>query len=164
MKDLTEYLRGVRERLEKASPRSWKACHHLKSPEDDKSCPCGFPGDIWGADGEHVVCTMGPLAANTDGFHPPRYERQVEIANGQLIASAPSDLATLTEICEALMEKLELMNHALSNAQEWSISDPEDSEMDRDQQIDNWIEKAFDEARQAKVRVETIINKQKEMK
>ncbi len=49
-----------------------------------------------------------------------------------------------------LRSALERLNHALANAQEWYISDPEDSEIDRDAQMGNWIERAFDEVKNMK--------------
>jgi len=49
---------------------------------------------------------------------------------------------------ESVRVNLEKLNHALANAQEWQTSDPEDSEMDRDSQVGNWIERALDAVRE----------------
>jgi hypothetical protein len=46
-------------------------------------------------------------------------------------------------------EALGRAHHAVANAWEWQVSDPEDSEMDRDQQIGNWCEKACNEIKTA---------------
>lgn len=54
-------------------------------------------------------------------------------------------LADAAELVKALGK----VRHAIANAEEWFISDPQDTEMDRDQQIGNWIEKALDETREA---------------
>lgn len=50
---------------------------------------------------------------------------------------------------DPLKQSLLKAQHALANAQDWYISDPEDSEMDRDQQIGNWIERALDDVKNA---------------
>lgn len=54
-----------------------------------------------------------------------------------------------------LLQRLEKLNHALANAQEWHIADPEDSEMDRDAQIGNWVELALDEIKEARTEYES---------
>ncbi len=74
----------------KHTPGPWKLCHHLQSKKQDDACPCGFPGDIWGSDGEHVVCTMGPMhIPGEESCSPPGYPRNIELANAKLIAAAP---------------------------------------------------------------------------
>lgn len=107
MKDL---LKEIKDRLEKATEGPWKRCHHLTSKEQDESCPCGFPGDIWGADEEHVVCTMGSLPDPKGGYSmaPPRYKRDQELANAELIAHAPSDLAKLIKALRLAIAGLEM--------------------------------------------------------
>jgi len=72
----------------------------------------------------------------------------------ELIAHAPTDLAYLLSIIDVYAEALGKVNHAVANAWEWQCADPEDSELDRDQQIGNWCEKACDEIREALARVE----------
>lgn len=65
------------------TPGPWKLCHHLQSKEKDQSCSCGYRGGIWGSDEEHIVCEIG---GDSDS---PRYNRDTELANAQLIAAAP---------------------------------------------------------------------------
>ena len=72
------------------TPGPWKLCHHLRSPEGDKQCPCGYRGGIWGGDGEHIVCEIGPtIVPGQEGLEGGRYPREVELANARLIAAAP---------------------------------------------------------------------------
>lgn len=66
-------------------------------------------------------------------------------------------LPLLAQVCREQELAIEKMHHALANAHEWSISDPEDSEMDRDAQIDNWIEQAFYSAREAQAKIAKLI-------
>ena len=54
------------------------------------------------------------------------------------------------EILGKLEAALDKVQHAVANAWEWQVSDPEDSEMDRDQQIGNWCEKACGEINEAR--------------
>lgn len=80
------------ERLEReATPGPWKPCKHLRSADDDASCPCGFRGDIWDGDEERVICEMetrGELA-------PPHPVRAETIANAQLIVALRNNASTL---------------------------------------------------------------------
>lgn len=87
--------RGAEANERKWTNGPWELCHHLKSAESDRSCPCGYRGSIWGSDGNHVVCEMGVYAIpGEEGMQPDRYDRATEIANAQLIVKAP-DMATL---------------------------------------------------------------------
>ncbi len=42
------------------------------------------------------------------------------------------------------------VHHAISNAQDWHRSEPGDSELDRDQQIGNWIDVALQDINETK--------------
>lgn len=94
-----EFIAQVEKQLGEITPGPWKKCFHLQSQKNDESCPCGFPGDIWGADGEHVICTMGPLIVpGQEAMSPPRYDRPIELANAQFIAQSPETIRRLTEM------------------------------------------------------------------
>lgn len=77
------------------TPGPWEPCFHLQSKENDGSCPCGFRGDIWAADREHIVCTMGEPASLVGLIEP--IERSTELSNARLIAAAPELLAVMKE-------------------------------------------------------------------
>lgn len=84
------------------TPGPWHLCFHLQSIENDRSCPCGQRGVVYGP--EHdvatAVCEMGvtPAPGIEAGTEPMRYPREVELANARLIAAAPDLLAA----CEAV--------------------------------------------------------------
>jgi hypothetical protein len=103
-----------------ATPGPWAVCQHLKSIEDDAACPCGYRGVIWGP--EHdiamAICQPGhdrPWREEEWGSEPGRYPREVEIANSQLIAAAPTML-TLLESQAATIAELEDELAGLRNA------------------------------------------------
>lgn len=72
----------------------WRLCAHLKGPEIDASCGCGYRGAIYGPneDHPHAICQPGhgtePMGE--EGLWPVRYPREVELANARLIAAAPN--------------------------------------------------------------------------
>lgn len=82
----------------KHAPGPWKLCFHLQSKENDESCPCGFRGDIWAADGEHIVCSIGE-PEHLRGLIEP-IDRETEIVNAHLIAAAP-ELLQMLELTRA---------------------------------------------------------------
>lgn len=94
-----EELAAIETRANAATPGPWRPCLHLRSVEDDKSCPCGYRGGIWGSDQEHQVCEIGsgdePMAA-------PRYERLQEITNANFIIAARTDIPVLLAHIRAL--------------------------------------------------------------
>lgn len=75
----------------------WKLCYHLESEENDKSCPCGYRGGIWGGDEVAVVCEMGSTEIKEE-LSLPRYDRKQELANAQLISAAPELLEALQKV------------------------------------------------------------------
>lgn len=84
------------------TPGPWHLCRHLQSIEKDRECPCGYRGGIWGSDEEHIVCEMGSTEIKgEEGLCPPRYPREVELANARLIAAAPDLLAAVTQFLKA---------------------------------------------------------------
>lgn len=91
------------------TPGPWKLCHHLASPQGDKDCPCGYRGGIWGADGEHIVCEIGPtITPGQEGLEGGRYPRDVELANAKVIAAAP----VLLDAAEAALGFIGRYHHA----------------------------------------------------
>ncbi len=85
---------------EKFTPGPWRLCFHLRSAENDASCPCGYRGGVWGPDGERIVCEMG---ADKDPLAPPRYERAIELANARLIAAAPTMFEALPDLSHVII-------------------------------------------------------------
>lgn len=67
----------------------------------------------------------------------------------QLISKRKVAYDDLKEHADRLADGLEKVQHSVANAWEWQCSDPEDSEMDRDQQIGNWCKKACDQIKEA---------------
>ncbi len=92
-----------------ATPGPYRLCHHLQSEAKDGSCPCGFPGDIWGGDGEHVLCSIGPH--EQQGIEMiPRYPRKQELLNAAHIAAFnPETAIALLDRIEELESALELI-------------------------------------------------------
>lgn len=82
----------------KHTPGPWLRCHHLQSAEKDASCPCGFPGDIWGGDQEAVVCSIGSHCGYQGWEMVPRYDRATELANARLISAAPEMYHALKQL------------------------------------------------------------------
>lgn len=85
------------------TPGPWGLCHHLKSPEHDKSCSCGYRGGIWSGDGEYLVCEMGSSPdvdgnGYLQGHSVPMADRPTQLADAALIAAAPSLYASLKAI------------------------------------------------------------------
>lgn len=126
MKDLTEYLRGVKDRLAKATPGPWAFGYKRGDKRTD--------GTDWGADG---LWGEGKLILGSGPGWDSSYQEPSK-PNAELIASAPSDLATLTEICETLMGVVDKFSSA-----RFSHGD------------------AMEIARQAKVRVSEILEGKK---
>jgi hypothetical protein len=89
------------------TPGPWKLCHHLQSKEKDNSCRCGWVGDIYGGDGQAVVCTIGPHCPDAviGADMVPRYVRDAELANARLIAASPCLLEAL-KLNQRLMANL----------------------------------------------------------
>lgn len=84
--------------MEKHTPAPWILCHHLQSKENDESCSCGYRGGIWGNDEEHMICEMGSTSTiGEEALAPPRYDRDIELANARLIVAAPEMLAELED-------------------------------------------------------------------
>lgn len=106
-------LEGLRALLEKATPGPWAPCHHLKSPKDDASCPCGYRGGVWGNDGEVVVFEMGSTADQDGDYLLPVADRATQLADAALIVAAVNALPTL------LAELTALRSAAQPAAERW---------------------------------------------
>lgn len=127
---MNNWLKVVRERLKRATPGPWTlslSCQNVR---------------FVGPDGEWI----------------PIFKAREDATNDCIfIAHAPQDLAKALAVIELYERALSQTHHALANAQEWYISDPEDSELDRDSQIGNWIEKAFDEMKDAQAAAAAVM-------
>lgn len=67
----------------------WSVCYHLSPITADK-CKCGYRGRVWSADGETMVCELGPPRAG-EGIcceHKPM-PQDMRLATAALIAAAP---------------------------------------------------------------------------
>lgn len=102
------YADSILDKCEKATPGPWHLCHHLVGKENDESCSCGFSGDIWGADQNHVVCTIGPHCPDKvmGADMVPRYKRDEELANAKLIEMASTELKELSKRLKRACEEL----------------------------------------------------------
>ncbi len=84
------------------TPGPWHLCQHLKSMECDAACPCGYRGVVFGPDRDtaFAICQPGhelPRREEEWGSEPPRYPRDVELANMRLVAASPDLLDALIE-------------------------------------------------------------------
>jgi hypothetical protein len=109
--DLSE-LRALEQR---ATPRPWELCQHLKSEAADAACRCGYRGVVYGPSEHDATAVFQPgheLPRREEewGSEPARYERPVEIANSQLMVrlrnAAPALLDAYAER-DRLREALE---------------------------------------------------------
>lgn len=83
----------------------WGLCHHLKSPEHDASCQCGYRGSIWGADGEHIVLEMGSSPDHDGegklmGHTMPQADRATQLADAAFIVTAVNGYDALVKALE----------------------------------------------------------------
>ena len=85
----------------KFTPGPWHLCQHLKSVEDDRACSCGYRGVIYGPEHDvaYAICQPGhdPAPTGQEGSEPPRYPREVELANAALISASPDLYDALAE-------------------------------------------------------------------
>lgn len=70
------------------TPTPWQACFHLRSAENDKSCPCGYRGGIWGDNGNLLVCEMRNCRLSEGSDMIPVGTREEQLANAALIVEA----------------------------------------------------------------------------
>lgn len=103
-------IEAIKKALECVTPGPWDLCAHLK---DNDACSCGYRGVIYGPEPEgFAICQPGhePAPEGQEGTEPPRYSREVEIANMRYIAAvnpaAVSDL--ISEIDRLQRENAEL--------------------------------------------------------
>lgn len=82
-------------------------------------------------------------------------------ANEMNALAINADFSRLLKALRLAEDGLEKAHHAAANAWEWQCSDPEDSEMDRDQQIGNWCEKACGEIKEARTAMLAVFTDEK---
>ena len=107
-------LEEIKARLKAATPGPWKECHHLQSLKKDASCPCGFAGDIWGGDQEHVVCSIGAHCGPEGSEMIPRYERATELDNAQFIAHSREDIEYLLDLVQRITDRINALPDRLT--------------------------------------------------
>ncbi len=82
------------------TPGPWRPCAHLSDPSVDESCGCGYPGAIWSADGETIVCEMGVCQQQhsqpSDNDMQPIADRPTQHADARLISKSPEMHDVLT--------------------------------------------------------------------
>lgn len=80
-------LEEIKKALEGVTPGPWELCAHLKYND---ACSCGYRGVIYGPEPDgFAICQPGhePAPEGQEGTEPPRYTRDVEIANMRYIAA-----------------------------------------------------------------------------
>ncbi len=137
-KTLTEFLSGIRGRLAAATPGPWRAVRNNGMGET------WF--NIFAHNDDNVLAMIGDLA-----------DKIKKCPNAALIASSPTDLALAVEVIEIQAKALELANHAIANAWEWQMADPEDYELDSNQQVGNWCEKGCGGIKEALAKIDALL-------
>ncbi|NNH67786.1 hypothetical protein [Rhizobium laguerreae] len=94
----------------KHTPTPWGLCYHLRSPEHDAACTCGYRGSIWSADGEYIVLEMGSSpdvdgTGTAQGYTQPQADRPTQLADAAFIVEAVNSHASLTEERDRLREE-----------------------------------------------------------
>ena len=98
---LLETIAEIKRLAAEATAGPWKLCKHLRSKEDDESCPCGHRGDIWAGDGERIVLQMECRSQDGhDDLMPPYPVRPETLANAQLIAALRNNADDLLAAAE----------------------------------------------------------------
>ena len=101
----------IKKALEGVTPGPWELCAHLKHND---ACSCGYRGVIYGPESDgYAICQPGhePAPEGQEGTEPPRYPRDVEIANMRYISAvnpvAVSELITSLEALQRENERLQ---------------------------------------------------------
>jgi len=160
MTSLTTFLTAVKQRLAKATPGPWRA-------EVTPNGPCGqmcyadavlIPvKEPTSKPGEYVRVETSAIWCDKRILNSDKEWR----GNLSLIASAPTDLAKLLAIVELQQSTISKVNHALANAQEWYVYDhTDDPLLDRGQQVENWMERAFEHIQDGLAEAERIASGQ----
>ena len=92
---------------EKATPGPWDLCQHLKSVDADNACSCGYRGVVFGPEHDVAMAVFQPgherpVREEEWGSEPPRYPREVEIANSHLIVALVNNLPAILSALEAV--------------------------------------------------------------
>lgn len=111
------------------TPTPWSPCHHLKSPEHDASCSCGYRGSIWSADGETIVLEMGASPdrdpdGKVMGQMMPQADRPTQLADAAFILNAVNAhdvLVAQNEWLKARLADLQLPSNSPKNIEEWLV-------------------------------------------
>ena len=107
-----EALKEIVDGLDGVTPGPYLLCAHLRSPEGDKKCSCGYRGGIWGGDCESIMLEMGAYANPGEECLHPRYDRPTELTNAAHFARCyPEAIRSIA----AYVAKLEADNERLRN-------------------------------------------------
>lgn len=104
-------LEEIKKALEGVTPGPWELCAHLKHND---ACSCGYRGVIYGPEPDgFAICQPGhePAPEGQEGTEPPRYPRDVEIANMRYIAAVnPAAISELLSTLESLQRENERLS------------------------------------------------------
>jgi len=143
---LSEIVAG----LDGVTPGIWGACHHLKSPEHDASCPCGYRGGIWSGDGEYLVVEMGSSpdvdeTGQVQGHITPQADRATQLADAaHIIRCSPDRIRAIAAYVEQLEKALEPFVNDWADEDGWT-----DHACQRDRIVDWFGPSDFRRARAA---------------
>jgi len=111
---MTDRITAIKKALEGVTSGPWELCAHLKHND---ACECGYRGVIFGPEPDgYAICQPGhePAPEGQEGTEPPRYPRDVEIANMRYIATInPEAISDLLSTLESLQRENERLRSGL---------------------------------------------------